>query len=155
MQVNPRLLNPEGARCQAAKCQVFEPHYTSILPLPLISPTTRIPFPTSQVPRAVRQTVLNRLVVRELGGAAAASALPGVRAAALQAVNQGRRAACVTAAVAAELELYRRSNSKAVCASGKLSRHIPYIGRRPFPRRAFCSRWSVLRYICAGSIRKP
>lgn len=68
------------------------------------------------MPRAVRQTVLNRLLVRELGGAAAASALPGVRAAALLAVDQGRRAACVRAAVAAELELYRCSNSKAVRA---------------------------------------
>lgn len=70
-----------------------------------------------KVPRAVRQTVLNRLLVQELGRAAAASALPGVRAVALLAVSQERRAACVKAAVAAELELYRRSNNKVVCTS--------------------------------------
>lgn len=77
-------------------------------------PTVAFILRNPKVPRVLRQTVLNRLLVRELGSAAASSGEKGLRAVALLAVSQERRAVCVKAAVAAETDLYKRSNNKSV-----------------------------------------
>ena len=67
-----------------------------------------------KVARAARQKVLNRLVIDELGRAAAQTGLPGAEAVAKLAAAPELRAACVAAARAAEMELYNRCKSTAV-----------------------------------------
>ena len=81
--------------------------------------TTQVAFiaRNPKVARAARQKVLNRQVVEELGKAAKQTALPGAEAVAKLAASPELRAACVAAARAAELDLYKRCNSTAVRGS--------------------------------------